>query len=211
MRDEPSANQVRACFEDLTILFYLGVDGRAASPAVVWWRPMSSARLCTLRLAVAAAACSALPAVGVASATAAPASDGQGYVDSTARCTTPDTAVAFGSTETSRVAICKTPGGQYGYRGVRVRDGAKLIVPASPSGDGVFVADNNGITYKVTANSLVVSAGNQVIREEPMVDFHGPETPKAPTATSAPTAPLTATPTTPWQPPLPAERGFSGR
>ena len=173
---------------------------------------MSSARLCTLRLAVAAAACSALPAVGVASATAAPASDGQGYVDSTARCTTPDTTVAFGSTETSRVAICKTPDGQYEYRGVRVRDGAKLIVPASPSGDGGFVAESNGITYTVTSNSLVISADKQVIREEPMVDFHGQETPKAPTGTSAPTAPpTTTTPTTPWQPPLPAERGFSGR
>ena len=134
MRDKSSVKQVRARFEELTILLYLGVDGRATRPAVVWWRLMSSFRLCTLRLAVAAAACSALLAAGVPSAIAVPASDGQGYVDSTARCTTPDTAVAFGSTETSRVAICKTPDGQYEYRGVRVRDGAKLIVPASPSG-----------------------------------------------------------------------------
>jgi hypothetical protein len=44
------------------------------------------------------------------------------------------------------VAICKSPGGQYEYRGVRVRDGARLIVPASQSGDG-FVADNDGMTY----------------------------------------------------------------
>ena len=76
--------------------------------------------------------------------TAAPVTDGQGYVDSTARCTTPDTAAAFGSTATSRVAICKTPGGQYEYRGVRLRDGAKLIVPASRSADGAFVAKNEG-------------------------------------------------------------------
>jgi hypothetical protein len=157
---------------------------------------MTSDRRCATRLIVAAAACSALLAIGVSSATAAPSSDDQGYVDSAARCTTPDVTVAFGSTATSRVAICKTTEGQYTYRGVRVRDGAKLIVPASRSEDGAFVAENNGITYMVTANSLVISAGTQVIRDEPMVDFHGPEAPQAPAA-----------PTTPLPPPLPAEVG----
>lgn len=132
---------------------------------------------------------------------AAPASDDQGYVDSTARCTAPDVAVAFGSTATSRVAICQTPAGQFEYRGVRLRDGAKLVVPASRSEDGAFVAENNGITYMVTPSSLAVSAGTRVIRDEPMVDFHGPETPQAPTAT----------PTTPLPPPLPAEVGGGGR
>jgi hypothetical protein len=170
--------------------------------------------LSTPRLTVAAAACSAVLTIGVPSATAAPATDGQGFVDSTARCTTPDSAAAFGSTTTSRVAICKTPGGQYEYRGVRVRDGANLIVPASRSGDGGFVAENDGITYTVTARSLVVSVGKQIIREEPMVDFHGPETPNAPTTPTAPpttTTPTTTTPTTPMPPPLPAEVGGSGR
>lgn len=158
---------------------------------------MSSEGHSATRLTVAAAACSVLLAIGVPSAIAAPTSDDQGYVDSTARCTTPDVAVAFGSTATSRVAICKTPEGQYTYRGVRLRDGAKLIVPASQSDDGAFVAENNGITYMVTASSLVVSAGTQVIRDDPMLDFHGPETPQAP---SAP-------PTTSLPPPLPAEVG----
>jgi hypothetical protein len=172
---------------------------------------LSSFGLSAPSLTVAAAACSALLAIGLPSAAAAPATDGQGFVDSTARCTTPDTAVAFGSTDTSRLAICATPGGQYEYRGVRVSDGAKLIVPASASGNGRFVAENDGITYTVTASSLVVSVGNQVIRDEPMVDFHGPQTPQAP-----PTAPMQATPatpttpaapTTPLPPPLAAEVG----
>lgn len=162
---------------------------------------MFSFGLAAPRLAVAAAACSALLAIGASSAYAAPGTDDQGYVDSTARCTSPATAVAFGSTETSRVAICKTPGGQYEYRGVRVRDGARLIVAASPSGDGVFVADNDGITYTVTAQSLVVSLGGKVIREEPMMHFHGPGAP------AAPAPPPTTTPTTPLPPPLPAEVG----
>lgn len=179
---------------------------------------LSSFGLSSRRLTIAAAACSALLAVVAPSAIAAPATDDHGYVDSTARCTAPDTAAAFGSTATSRVAICKTAGGQYQYRGVRVSDGAKLINPAR-SGDGGFVAENDGITYTVTSSSLVVSVGNQVIRNEPMVDYHGPETPTSPTATSTPTKPPatpaatptpTPTPTTPLPPPLPAEVGGSG-
>jgi len=162
---------------------------------------MSSVRIAVPRATVAAAACSVLLAIGLpsATATAAPTTDDQGYVDSTARCSSPATAVLFGSTDTSRVAICKTSGGQYEYRGVRVRDGAKLIVPASQSGDG-FVADNDGVTYLLTARSLVINLGDKVIREEPMVDFHRPGIP------AAPAAPPTTT-TTPLPPPLPAEVG----
>ena len=162
---------------------------------------MSSVRIVVPRATVAAAACSVLLAIGLpsATATAAPTTDDQGYVDSTARCSSPATAVLFGSTDTSRVAICKTSGGQYEYRGVRVRDGAKLIVPASQSGDG-FVADNDGVTYLLTAKSLVINLGDKVIREEPMVDFHRPGIP------AAPAAPPTTT-TTPLPPPLPAEVG----
>jgi hypothetical protein len=100
------------------------------------------------------------------------------------------------------VAICKTQGGQYEYRGVRLRDGAKLIVPAAQSGDG-FVADNDGMTYTVTSKSLAVSLGNKVIRDEPMVDFRRPGTPAAPAAPP----PTTTTATTPLPPPLPAEVG----
>jgi hypothetical protein len=162
-------------------------------------------------LAAAAAAWSVLLAFGVGPAAAAPATDDHGFVDSTARCTSPNAAVVFGNTATSRVVICKTPDGRYEYRGVRVSDGAKLIVSASQSGDGRFVADNDGISYTVTANSLEVSARNQVIRQEPMEFFHGPQTPAAPKQTSAPAAPATTTtPTTPLPPPLPAEVGGRG-
>lgn len=101
------------------------------------------------------------------------------------------------------MAICKTADGQYEYRGVRLSDGAKLIVPAADSGNG-FVAENGEISYLVTAKSLVVSVGHNVIRDEPMVDFHQPDGPAAP-------PPSTTTPTTPLPPPLPAEVGGSGR
>jgi hypothetical protein len=170
----------------------------------------------TRRVTVAAAACSALLAIGMPSAGADPATDALGFVDSSARCAAPNTAVAFGSTAESRVAICKSPAGQYGYHGVRVSYGAKLIVSATPSADGSYVAKSDGITYTVTSSALVVSDGSGVIRREPMVSYHGPKTAQAPAATptnpaAAPqtpaAAPTTATPTKPLPPPLPAEVG----
>lgn len=165
-----------------------------------------------IRLSLAAAACATLAVAGMASSTAAPDSDSQGYVDSTARCTAPNTAVFFGSTETSRVAVCKTPRGAYQYRGVRVRDGAKLIVPAKPTDGGGFVAVNDGITYRITSSDLVVSVGDRVLREEPWADYHGQQAATAPvtTAPSASTPTPTPTSTTKLPPPLPAEVGGDG-
>jgi len=176
---------------------------------------MSSFGLCTRRVTAVAAAWLALLALAAPSAAADPAIDALGFVDSSARCTAPDTAVVFGSTPTSRVAICKTPNGQYEYHGVRIGDGAKLVVPASLSGDGSYVAKADGISYAVTSSSLVVTQGDQVIRRESMVYFHGPKTPQAPAGTSPPAAPPAATPTSttptkPLPPPLPAEVGGSG-
>ena len=150
-------------------------------------------------------------------ATSAPAYDSQGYLESTARCTAPDTVVVFGSTASSRVAICSDGDGDYEYRGVRVRDGARLIASASRSSDGAFTASNDGIDYMVTSDALVISADEKVIRDEPMVDFHRAgssgtetETPTESTQTTAPTATAEPTPTTPLPPPLPAEVGGDG-
>jgi hypothetical protein len=150
---------------------------------------------------------------------AAPAFDSQGYVDSTARCA--DAAVLFGSTDSSRVAICKTSGG-YQYRGVRVRDGAKLVLSASSAGGGSYTAVNDGITYTVSSSSLAISSGGSVVRTESWVDFHGPQSSSSTStstststsstsSTSAPTTSATPTSTTPLPPPLPAEVGGGHR
>jgi hypothetical protein len=162
---------------------------------VMWYSRLRAAGLIV-------AACFAV--CGLPSAAAAPATDDQGYVDSTARCASPNTAVLFGSTDSSRVAICKTPGGQFEYRGVRLRDGAELILPAAQSGAS-YVADNDGITYTVTAKSLAINRSGNIIREEAMVDNHQPATQAAPAAPP----PTTTTPPTPLPPPLPAEVGGS--
>ncbi len=156
----------------------------------------------------AASACAAVLLTALPNAGAAPSFDSQGYLDSTARCS--DAAVLFGSTDTSRVAICKTSGG-YQYRGVRVRDGAKLIVSAASSGDGSYTATNDGITYTVSSSSLLVKSGATVIRKESWVDFHGPQTSQSPATSSTPPTSTTPTSTTPLPPPLPAEVGGSTR
>lgn len=172
---------------------------------------MSSHTLSVLTAAgvACAAALFAMPSAG-----AAPPSDGKGYLDSTARCTSPDVAVAFGSTASSRVAICRDTSGQYEYRGVRVSDGARLILPASPTGAGGFVAKKDGVSYTVTSAALEVTAGDQVLRDEKMLDFHGDTgsaaaaAPAAPPASAAPTTTATVAPPID---PLPAEVGGSGR
>ena len=159
-------------------------------------------------LAVAAAA-GATVLVMSASADAAPESDSQGYLESTARCTSPATAVIFGSTETSRIAICEQSDGSYQYRGVRVRDGARLVLPATATGDG-YVAENDGLSYTVTTESLGVSAGGDVIRDESLLDVHKSEEFSEVTTSTQTTSTQTSTTrtsTTPLPPPLPAEVG----
>jgi hypothetical protein len=152
---------------------------------------------------LAAAAASALIAVGVPLAlavpTSAPPSDGEGYVNSTARCTGSDTAVIFGSTESSRVAICETASGSYQYRGVRVSDGATLITTASQTSANSFVANNDGVKYTVTPTALSVTANGDTFRTETWTDYHGPQAPASSTSTSTTATPSTsssATPTT---------------
>jgi hypothetical protein len=191
------------CVGDLTIQSRIGVDGGVNIGNVVRWTSMPSFRS-SPRLCAAAATCAALLTIGVPSAAAAPATDDQGYVDSTARCAEPNTVVEFGSTDNSRIAVCKSSDGEYQYRGVRLRDGAKVILSATRSDDGAFIAKNDGVEYTVAAKSLIISAGEQVIREEPWIDFHGAGAASAP-STSAPST--KAAPTTPLPPPLPAEIG----
>jgi len=174
---------------------------------------MSTYLRCTRLGTVAAAACWTLFAIATPLAAADPATDALGFVDSSARCAAPNTAVAFGSTAESRVAICKSPAGQFGYHGVRVSDGAKLIAMASVSADGSYVAKQDGVTYTVTSSALVVSDASGVIRRESMLTYHGPKTTgsssvAAQSPSAAPAAPQTSVaPAKPLPPPLPAEVG----
>ncbi|GFG53035.1 hypothetical protein [Mycolicibacterium agri] len=60
--------------------------------------------------AMATAAVVTMPNAG-----AAPETDDAGYLNSTARCAPPATAVMFGSTADSRLAICKLEDGTFEY------------------------------------------------------------------------------------------------
>ena len=192
---------------------------------------MSSHLSCACRSAVAvlalgvlvAPAATASPTTPTAPATpsaTSPATDSQGFVDSSARCSASEVAVAYGSTDGSKVAICKTAAGQYQYRGVRLRDGAKLVASATVNSSGGFVAQSDGITYTLTSKSLDISDASGLIRSEPVVYYRGSgTTTSAGTAASVPggqaigvpatpvTGAPTAAPTTPLPPPLPAEVG----
>jgi hypothetical protein len=99
--------------------------------------------------------------------------DDRGFVDSDARCEAPAAAVAFGRTESALVAICQK-NGRYEYRGVRMRDEALLTAPAVEDGDGVFTAENEGVTYTFSAKELEVSSGDRVTHAEPMVAYVEP-------------------------------------
>jgi len=169
----------------------------------------STLRNSTLRKSgLAAAAASALIAVGMplafAAPTAAPPSDSEGYVNSTARCSSPDTAVLFGTTGSSRVAICKSADGSFEYRGVRVSDGAKLIAPARQTSTSTFVVNNDGVKYTITPTALSVTANGDTFRTETWSDFHGPKAPASSSSTpssgsaspSTATSPATAKPST---------------
>ena len=148
--------------------------------------PSSTLRRSGLVAAAAAATVAVSIPLAIAAPTAVPPSDTQGYVDSTARCTKPDTAVVFGTTDTSRVAVCKTAAGAYEYRGVRVRDGAKLITAATQTSDSTFVAKNDGVTYTVTPTALSVTAGGSTFRTESWLDYHGAQAPASATTSSKP-------------------------
>ncbi|WP_299560851.1 hypothetical protein [uncultured Mycolicibacterium sp.] len=137
-------------------------------------------------------------------------SDDRGFIDSTARCEAPADAVVFGRTAGSRVAICRLADGGLQYRGVRVRDGARLITAARADGDG-YVAEKGGVRYTVTAEALTVTAGQRVIRDEPMVQFVRPGAkPSSESGASASAGETRTTePAKPLPPPLPAEVGGS--
>ena len=174
-------------------------------------------KLSTLRkpgLAAATVAASAIVAVGVplalAAPTAVPPSDGQGYVDSTARCTKPDTAVIFGTTDTSRVAICQTASGTFEYRGVRVSDGAKLVAAVSRTSSDTYVVTNDGVTYTVTPTALSVTVGGNTFRTETWTDFHSPQSPATSGATTSGTATSSSKPSTSGAPTTSAAPTTSG-
>jgi hypothetical protein len=94
--------------------------------------------------------------------------------DPSAGCDGSLTAVAIARTQASQVTICADQKGAYLYRGVRLSDGAALNVPAEVIGAREFVARNEDVTYSLSPQQLVVTAGDTVVRREPVIEYREP-------------------------------------
>ena len=133
------------------------------------------------------------------SAPSVPSTDEHGFVDSSARCATTQTLMAYGRTSRALVVICVDPDGGLQYRGVRLSDGAALQMAAGRGSDGSIVALNEGVTYSISPSTFLVSQGDTVLYRDSWTDFHQPRfaggtTPSSTTPTTAATT--TAAPTT---------------
>jgi len=102
------------------------------------------------------------------------AADDRGFINSSARCDGPQTAVAIGRTQGSLVVICADQNGQYGYLGVRLSDDAVLKTAARTTPTHEFVAQNANVTYAISPAELRVTAGQTVIKQEPMIEYRAP-------------------------------------
>jgi hypothetical protein len=99
--------------------------------------------------------------------------DDRGFVNTAVRCDAPQSAVVFGRTDRSIVAICVDRDGHYEYRGARLGDAAVLSVVAEPTVPGEFFAQKDGATYTVTSKELVIKA-DAFVSAEPMLQFGAP-------------------------------------
>ena len=102
------------------------------------------------------------------------ASDDRGFVNSSARCDGPLSAVALARTQSSLVVICADQKGGYLYRGVRLSDGAALDVSAESVGGREFVARSGEVEYSLSTQQLVITAGDSVVRSEPVIEYREP-------------------------------------
>jgi hypothetical protein len=121
------------------------------------------------------------------------ASDDRGFINSSARCDGPLSAVAIARTQSSLVTICADPKGGYLYRGVRLSDGAALDVSAESTGGRQFVAHSGEVAYSLSTQQLVVTAGDTVVRSEPVIEYREPhsfaaEAPPQGSGSAAPSA-----------------------
>lgn len=101
----------------------------------------------------------------------APVIDELGFVDSEARCTDDEQAVAIARTETSAVVICRDAQGDYVYQGVRLSDGASLRLDDVRTIPAGFEARNGATTYRLSATELVVIDGETLYSRDPIVEY----------------------------------------
>lgn len=121
-------------------------------------------------------------------------SDESGFVGSAARCDDGQVLMSFGRTSRALVAICVDPDGDLEYRGVRLSDDTALTTTAGRASDGSIIATNNGVTYAVSPEMLLVSEGDTVLYRDSWLEFGQPRFSDEPT-TSTSAAATSAEPT----------------
>lgn len=109
--------------------------------------------------------------VPTAAPSAAPVIDELGFVDSEARCSDDEQAVAIARTETAAVVICRDEQGDYVYQGVRLSDGASLRLDDVRTIPAGFEARNGATTYRLSATELVVIDGETLFSRDPVVEY----------------------------------------
>jgi hypothetical protein len=119
-------------------------------------------------------------------------SDEYGFLGSAARCDDSQVLMSFGRTSRALVAICVDPDGDLEYRGVRLSDETALTATAGRASDGSIVATNNGVTYAVSPEMLLVSEGDTVLYRDSWLEFRQPRFSDEPTTTTSAT-PTSAT------------------
>ena len=120
-------------------------------------------------------------------------SDEYGFADSAARCDDSQVLMSFGRTSRALVAICVDPDGDLEYRGVRLSDETALTATAGRASDGSIVATNNGVTYAVSPEMLLVSEGDTVLYRDSWLQFRQPRFSDEPTTATTATSATTAT------------------
>lgn len=98
-----------------------------------------------------------------------PGTDWQGFPESP-RCNgADDPAVMIGETTRSRIVICQvgTQAGRLYYKGSA--DGQSVEVDYPQRSGDTFAVTNNGVTYVISPESLVISQGGETVADEPML------------------------------------------
>ena len=128
-------------------------------------------------------------------------SDESGFVGSAARCDDSQVLMSFGRTSRALVAICVNPDGDLEYRGVRLSDETALTTTAGRASDASIIATNDGVTYAVSPEMLLVSEGDTVLYRDSWLEFGQPRFSDEPTTSTSATptsaqAPMTTVSTT---------------
>ncbi|MCV7402686.1 hypothetical protein H7K24_21335 [Mycobacterium fragae] len=102
-----------------------------------------------------------------------PGTDGQGFVESYARCEPGTPPALMARTTKSLVVVCETGPGNYYYRGVRESDGASIeLADAVRTSSGFDVTNpTDGTRYQVRPEVLNIISPSGQVDSEPMVQY----------------------------------------